>query len=250
VIRYFGSLTHFREWQELVGKVDLGEFDDLFGGKAEKEPEAILRLPAEFRSLANKGLPMSAKPFLRYLARRGVGREQIVKWKIGYCTEGDYRNRVIIPSFNEEGHVNYYVARTIVDDWKKYKNPPASKDIVFNELFVDWDEDIVIVEGIFDAIKAGNGIPILGSTIREGGKLFRAIVNSDAKIFLALDEDAGAKADKIIWNLMSYGVDVSKIDTSGYEDIAEMSFGKFLERKSEAIYMNSDSHLLERLASI
>tara|TARA_R110002073_G_scaffold42762_1_gene119383 strand:- start:804 stop:1556 length:753 start_codon:yes stop_codon:yes gene_type:complete len=250
VIRNFGSLTHFREWQDLVGKVDLSDFDDLFGTKVEEETETILKLPEEFKSLANKCLPRSASPFLRYLSQRGVTRKEIIKWKIGYCSEGDYRNRVIIPSFNKDGFVNYYVARSIGDDWQKYKNPPASKDIIFNELYVDWHEDLVIVEGIFDAIRAGNSIPILGSTLRDGGKLFKAIVASGAKVFLALDEDANDKADRIIESLMSYGVDVSKIDTSGYEDIAEMPMDKFRERKKGATFMTSDNHLLERLTSI
>ena len=250
VIRNFGSLTHFREWQDLVGKVDLSDFDDLFGTKVEEETETILKLPEEFKSLANKCLPRSASPFLRYLSQRGVTRKEIIKWKIGYCSEGDYKNRVIIPSFNKDGFVNYYVARSIGDDWQKYKNPPASKDIIFNELYVDWHEDLIIVEGIFDAIRAGNSIPILGSTLRDGGKLFKAIVASGAKVFLALDEDASDKADRIIESLMSYGVDVSKIDTSGYEDIAEMPMDKFRERKKGATFMTSDNHLLERLASI
>ena len=250
VIRRFGSLSHFREWQDVVGKIDLDGFDNLFGAKAEVESETILKLPEEFKSLATKKMPRSAKPFLNYLEKRGIKKADIVKWKIGYCSEGEYRNRVIIPSFNKDGYVNYYVARSIGSDWLKYKNPPASKDIVFNELYVDWYEDLVIVEGIFDAIKAGNAVPILGSTLREGGKLFKAIVNSGCKVFLALDEDANEKADRIIKSLMSYGVDVSKINTSGYDDIAEMSDKKFLERKSEAVFMNSDNHLWERLASI
>jgi DNA primase len=109
------------------------DFDDLFGTKVEEETETILKLPDEFKSLANKCLPRSAAPFLRYLSQRGVTRKEIIKWKIGYCSEGDYRNRVIIPSFNKDGFVNYYVARSIGDDWQKYKNPPASKDIIFNE---------------------------------------------------------------------------------------------------------------------
>ena len=250
VIRRFGSLTHFREWQELVGKVDLGDFENLFGKKTEQSVESILKLPAEFRSLVGNDLPKSSKPYMRYLERRGVSKADIVKWKIGYCSEGEYKNRVIIPSFNMDGHVNYFVARSVGNDWQKYKKPPASKDIAFNELYVDWHEDIVIVEGVFDAIKAGNAIPILGSTLRDGSRLFKAVVSSGSKVFLALDEDANEKADRIIHKLMSYGVDVSKIDTSGYEDIAEMPSQKFLERKHGAVFMNSDRHLLERLASI
>ena len=172
-------------------------------------------------------------------------------WKIGYCTEGRYGGRIIVPSFNNAGNLNYFIARSYVGHRMKYLNPPISKNVVFNELFVDWDEPVILVEGLFDAIVGGqNAIPILGSTLRDGSRLFKAVVSSGSKVFLALDENANEKADRIIHKLMSYGVDVSKIDTSGYEDIAEMPSQKFLERKHGAVFMNSDRHLLERLASI
>ena len=55
-----------------------------------------------------------------------------------------------------EGYVNYYVARPYDSSWPRYKNPPASRNIAFNELYIDWNKDLVIVEGTFDAIVAGN----------------------------------------------------------------------------------------------
>ena len=59
-----------------------------------------------------------------------------------------------MPSFNEDGYCNYFIARTYTDDWLDYKNPEASKDIIFNDLLMDWNEPITIVEGVFDAIKS------------------------------------------------------------------------------------------------
>mgnify|MGYP005631781647 CR=1 FL=1 len=44
-------------------------------------------------------------------------------------------------------HHHYFVARTYNGDAYKYKNPNASKDIIFNELFIDWNTDLVLVEG-------------------------------------------------------------------------------------------------------
>ena len=38
----------------------------------------------------------------------------------------------------------------------KYYNPPVEKDFIFNELYLDWNKDITIVEGVFDAIVARN----------------------------------------------------------------------------------------------
>ena len=65
-----------------------------------------------------------------------------------------------------EAYLNYFVTRTYDNDWRKYLNPKASRDIVFNHLYLDFDEPLTIVEGVFDAIKAGeNSVPLLGSTI-------------------------------------------------------------------------------------
>ena len=50
---------------------------------------------------------------------------------MGYCRAGEYRNRIIIPSFNDSGEVNYFVSRSWVKDHPlKYKNPKVSKNII------------------------------------------------------------------------------------------------------------------------
>ena len=179
-----------------------------------------------------------------------VTKEDILKWKIGFCKDGEYAGRVIIPSFNVSGYANYYVARSYGFEWPKYKNPPASRDIIFNELYVNWDEDIVIVEGVFDAIKAGNAIPLLGSTLRENSALFQAIVKNGRRVFLALDEDASKKARSIARLLLKYGVEVYEIDTSGVEDVGEMTKEEFRTRKNNAAIVEKDNYLLQRLFAV
>ena len=157
---------------------------------------------------------------------------------------------MVIPSFNENGYANYYVARSYGFEWPKYKNPPASRDIIFNELYVDWEDDIIIVEGVFDAIKAGNGIPLLGSTLRPTSKLFEAIVRSKQKVFLALDADAADKERKLANLLISYNIPVYKIDTEGYEDVGDMTKEVFTKRRKEATVIGQDNYLLQRLMQI
>ena len=103
-----------------------------------------------------------------------------------------------MPSFDDEGDISYFVARSYNGDSYKYKNPRVSKNITFNELYVDWNSDLIIVEGIFDALVAGNAVPILGSTLRADSKLIREIVRHDTPIYIALDPDARDKENKII----------------------------------------------------
>ena len=81
-----------------------------------------------------------------------------------------------------------------INDYNKYKNPPTSKDMVFNELYVDWKNDVVVVEGVFDAIIAGNAVPILGSTLNESSSLFEKICEEDSPVYIALDPDAEKKS--------------------------------------------------------
>ena len=115
------------------------------------------------------------------------------------------------------GDINYFIARSYVGHSWRYLNPPAKKDVIFNELFIDWDEPITLVEGVFDAIAAGeNAIPVLGSTLRDKTKLFQAIALNDTPVYLAFDQDAEKKTGQIIKNMLYYDIELYKIDVSGF----------------------------------
>ena len=246
VVRRFGNYTQLREWDAMSGREEVLNFDELFKEVKDETSNESLTLPEEFVTLTGKNQPLSSIKALNYLENREITKEDIVRWKIGYCVRGSFEGRIVIPSFNEDGRLNYFVARSYTSDWRKYLNPSATKNIVFNELFIDWDSDLVLVEGIFDAIKAGpNSIPLLGSTLREDSKLFQKIAKNDTAIFVALDKDAEKKSIKIISKLLLYGVEVYKIDTSGYEDVGEMTKQEFQKRKENAKFMNPDTFMVE-----
>ncbi|HCI69236.1 MAG TPA: hypothetical protein DHV30_01000, partial [Balneola sp.] len=198
LVRRYGSYVQLSKWDKITNRFDLANFADLFMDQPDREEEIKVELPQEFRTLTSKDRPLISNPAFRYLRERGLSKYDILKWKIGYCYEGQYRNRIIIPSFNDDGDTNYFIARSYSGDSYKYKNPRASKNIVFNELFIDWDQDLVIVEGVFDAIVAGNAVPILGSTLRADSRLIQKIVYNDTPVYIALDPDAEAKERKII----------------------------------------------------
>jgi hypothetical protein len=131
----------------------------------------------------------------------------------------------------------------------KYKNPRSSKNVVFNDLFTNWNDDLVIVEGVFDAINAGNAVPILGSTLRTDSDLLRKIVRNDTPCYIALDPDAADKERRIIQTLMRYDVELYKIDVSGYDDVGEMPKDIFEQRKKSAKFIDRDNYLLLDLLS-
>lgn len=251
IVRRYGSYGSKQEWQSFSQRVEIENFAQKLFGHVEAVTEQVIDLPEEFISLANKNLPATSIYPLNYLQSRNIGKSDILRWKIGYCSEGQYAGRVIIPSFGMTGAPNYFVARTYSRDWKKYCNPPASRDIVFNHLYLDFDEDLVLVEGVFDAIVAGNNsVPLLGSTLREESALFQEIVQNDTPVYIALDPDAEKKAMQIIEKLLKYDIEVYKIEVDPYGDVGEMTKEEFAKKKQSAAFINSSNYLLRKIQGI
>jgi len=96
IVRKFGDTTDKRKWKSFSGDVDLNDslYDSIFG--IDIEEKQTIDLPEEFISLANKKQSISSKRPMRYLADRGVTKKDIIRWKIGYCSRGEYKNRIII----------------------------------------------------------------------------------------------------------------------------------------------------------
>jgi DNA primase len=239
----YGNPNNKSRWREITGSIDFSEIDEL------DEEVIAVKLPEEFLTLTGvKSNPLSTL-VSQYLKERGITRNDLVWWKIGYCPDGKYKQRVIIPSFDLDGELNYFIARSYTKGtWMKYFNPPAEKDFIFNELYLDWNKDITIVEGVFDAIVAGNAIPLLGSTLRENSYIFQKIIANCDKVYIALDNDAKAKEFKISELFRLYGVDVYRIDTSGFGDIGEMDKKTFQDRKKTAALVSLDNYLYEKLS--
>jgi DNA primase len=126
----------------------------------------------------------------RYLTSRGVTDEMIEKYNIGYTVNGDFAYRIIIPSYNLDGQLNYFVARSWVPKKMKYKNPSVPKDeIIFNEGRIDWDKDIFLCEGAFDSFFLDNSIVMLGKKMSK--HLFETLyAKANKNIIICCDGDA------------------------------------------------------------
>jgi len=174
-------------------------------GEIQKKHYKKVRLPKEFISFprASDGMkmtPIYKVPF-NYLKQRNVTMEMMEKFNIGFCYEGEYKNRIIIPSYDDGGTLNYFTARSWeVKPYLKYKNPEAEKDtIIFNEYLIDWDKPISLVEGPFDSIFVDNSIPMLGKKLGE--YLFTTLYEKAKEIRIILDGDAWENAQKIYHQL-------------------------------------------------
>lgn len=247
IIKRYGEYNQKQDWKALTNTVDVENFTTQLFDVEHRTKKNKISLPDRFVSLVNKKLPPTSLYALNYLSSRHIGKSEVARWKIGYCDEGEFAGRIIIPSFDMQGDVNYFIARSYDRDWPKYLNPQnVDKNIIFNELFLDFEDDLVLVEGVFDAIVAGpNSVPILGSTLREGHELVQKIIQNDTTVYMGLDSDAKTKELQIIKLFLKYDIEVYKIDTSGYDDIAEMPRPVFRERKQNATLVNNENYLYE-----
>ena len=251
LVKKFGSAADLKDWG-LDRELNFENIEFiLFGQKVEVKKET-LSLPEGFIPLFAKGRSYHKGRALKYMRQRGFTDEQIFKMKVGVCTKGEYKGRVIVPSFDEQGDLNYFIARTYANDFPKYKNPKVSKsEMVFNELTINFNRPIIIVEGAFDAMRAGdNAVPILGSTIKSDHLLFQRIVENKTPVYIALDEDAHKKEKRIIELFLKYGIDVKKVDTAGYEDIGEMPREVVEERVQNATDMGGLNFLYQLIEEV
>tara|TARA_A100001391_G_scaffold74680_1_gene48333 strand:- start:93 stop:1031 length:939 start_codon:yes stop_codon:yes gene_type:complete len=251
LVRKYGNFRQKTEWNKFTDHVEISSFEEKLFAKPKEQEEQTIDLPPGFISLANRNLPYNSLYARNYLKSRGINKQDMIRWKIGYCTEGQYAGRIIIPSFNINGDCNYFTARTYMDDWKKYFNPPISRDIIFNHLYLNFDEELCIVEGAFDAIVAGqNSVPLLGSTLREGSRLFQEIIKNDTPIYLALDPDAEKKAMNLVNKLLEYDIEIYKVNIDPYSDVGEMTKQEFKTRKEKAVLMTRQNYLLSEIMNM
>jgi len=207
----------------------------------------VVELPKEFQPLHSASTTsFIANKVRRYLYKRGLTDNDFVKYNIGYCMTGDYAGRIIIPSYDENNNLNFFVGRTFEDAFMKYKNPSASKDIVVFENMINWDQPLVLVEGVFDAMAVKrNAVPILGKTLSKS--LMKKLVSSKVQdIYIALDKDAEKKAVSYSEQFLSMGKRVFFVNMLD-KDPSEMGFANFTKLVQQAEEMTFSDLLKYKL---
>ena len=202
---------------------------DYYGVSREKEEETEFNvtLPKEYQPLWIKSEDPVYKNAIHYLRRRMIGPIDILRYSMGFCSSGGYSNRIIIPSYDKDGKLNYFVARDIFPNSKfKYKNPPMSKDMIGFEMYINWDEPIVLCEGVFDAIAIrNNAIPLLGKFLSK--TLLRKLAGKKPrKVYVALDTDAKKDSLKLVKFLIDSGIKTYLLEMNG-KDPSEIGFKRF-----------------------
>lgn len=164
----------------------------------------------KFELPPNMILATSNKDAMEYLVAppRALSRKDIIKYKFGYCKEGKFAHRIIIPISCLETDVGF-IARTITGAKPKYlysKGFFKSKALYNFAPAKRYYGQIILVEGIFDAIRVGDSaVALLGSFLSSGQRdLLLKFLPEDALVTVMLDEDAGSKALDIAKKLEPY----------------------------------------------
>lgn len=173
---------------------------------------------------------------LDYLNKRCIDQNMIDKFNIG-VTDNDnedfaFRNRIIIPSYDTFGDLNYFIGRDYTGKSKiKYRNCDADKkQFIFQESLIDWDAPIYLCEGAFDAMRFPlNGISMLGKSLTNDCTLYQTLyTKANSNIIIVLDGDTNEVETKNLYMLLNFGRLNGKIryinmrEDCEYKDMSEL----------------------------
>jgi hypothetical protein len=173
---------------------------------------------------------------------RKISRDIVLKYRLGFCTTGKYANRIIIPSYDVNGELNYFVGRSYdpKEKKRKYLNPVADKDkIIFNEGLVNWDSTVYLVEGAFEMLSFPvNIIPMLGKTL--SATLFKKLNELKPDVVVLLDPDAHKNSVELYYMLYTIYVGceerVKLVKLPTMEDLDELRRNKGIDEVIKSLY--------------
>ena len=190
------------------------------------ESKIIVSLPREFLPLWTMNKSLYRNQAKSFLHKRGITDVDIKKYKIGFCDSGLYEGRIIIPSYDDKGLLNYFVGRSFVGEKMKYKNPNVSRDIIPFDWYIAWSKPIVLCEGVFDAMSIrSNAIPMLSK--KPSKSLLQKIFEKNVKtIYIALDDDAKKDAYNMSEFFRDFGIDCKVVKLPTDKDPNDLGWEK------------------------
>jgi hypothetical protein len=219
------------------------------------EEEELVSLPQGFCLLVDnlKSSDPNIKSCLKYLKSRKISEKDLWYFKIGTAHIGKFKRKIIIPSFDFFGNLNYFVARAI-DSKNRFRYMNAhinKKKIIFNEINIDWNQEVTITEGPFDLMKCNyNATCLLGSSLTEDSLLFSKLAANRSDVLLALDSDMKNKSQKFANLLAAYDCNVRIVNIGNHSDVGEMTRAEFKSTSIHANIWTKNSFLLDKIRSI
>lgn len=225
LIKTFGSPIDYELYRSLGGLINVGGFDE------NEEEYSPIYLPPGFIPFSelNRDNFEHMEAYRYLVLDRNIPFEKIIKFRLGFCITGKYSRRIIIPSYNISGELDYFVARNYDKHNKSkppYDNPKHDKkSVIFNEKYVNYDSLVFLVEGVFDMFTLPNSIPLLGKEMNEG--LYFRLREFKPWVVVALDPDARKQEYKIYESLKNMYGDLSNrvriLKLEGNRDVDEIN---------------------------
>ena len=253
LIKMYGTTADYELYKSYAGIYNNFDYYD------ENVENKIVTLPEEMILFENIDYnnPSHFDAYSYLITERKLTRDIILKFKMGFCVDGKYAKRIIIPSYNAEGELNYFVSRAYNDNKKRYDNPKSDKDlIIFNESNIDWDSTVYLVEGVFDMLSIPiNTIPMLGKTISS--KLYLKIKDKKPYLVILLDPDAIKEAVELfnLLKILYVGCEdrIRIVEIPTKEDIDEYRINKgdlaVIDLLYTARYLTIDDYFIKQLTN-
>ena len=177
--------------------------------------KTLFQASEEFHALLCSEEGLRAK---KYLASRGIHEGEIKRFKIGYCNNGYFSDRVIFPVFDINGKVKNLTSRLVLKD-KTAKShlhlTGVKQDWFFNEpILKDNIKKLTLVESPIDCITLTrhgfNALACMGANNVNKGKI--AKLDKVETIYICFDNDlneSGIKAANRIGQLIYNVLDKS-----------------------------------------
>ena len=190
----------------------------------EEEQQMLVELPDDIKLVIENLHDPDTRDIARYLKSRGMTALDMYRWRVCSSSRFDLRRKAIFPSFDSTGKLNYYVARAIDETKFKYNNAKVPKSkVIFNELDLVWTEPVILVEGVFDAVKCPDNTAVaLGSTLPKSSELFKKLHANKSTVIVAFDADAEDKSHAVCRTLSGAGCRVFKVSIAG-DDLGSRS---------------------------
>lgn len=160
-------------------------------------------------------------PFVDYLVnKRRLSPEVIAKHNIGYIKKGHavtsegkqvtLDNHVVFFTYDNQGRYIYWNTRSILPDpyIKSFNGVSregeySKRNVIFNMNTARLQQDIVVVEGVIDALTIGDsGVATFGKQVTDAQVTeILKNVTPDKSIYVMIDRDAPEQADKLAQRL-------------------------------------------------
>lgn len=250
ILKKFGSKEQVFEYTT-VFLPENPKFNRIKTTLEDEQETQKLQLPSDFKLLALE--EDEKNHYIQYVTKRNLTRKDLWFWKLGVSNEQKLFRRVIVPSFDCNGDLNYYVARDTSDsNFMKYVNCDVNKnDIIFNEININWSQRLTLVEGTFDLMKCkGNATCLLGSSISEKSLLFNKILEHNTPIVLLLDSDMKSKVQVIAKKLHEYDIETYVADLGKRKDPGEMTTNEVSDVIANCKQWEWQSYLRQKIYAV